>query len=56
MTRIEAIKAYIEKFDKGPPVWGLSEEEVIQRIETALETGREMKNELHDDLEDGKLL
>jgi len=37
------VREYREKFDVGPPVWGLSDEEAINQMKKALKTGREME-------------
>ena len=42
MTLQEAIEAYIEQFDEGPPIFGLSDEEAVRRIQQSLESGEKM--------------
>lgn len=40
MTFIEAIAAYIERFDEGPPIFGWDEHEAVAAIEQALRDGK----------------
>lgn len=35
----EAIIAYRKKFDEGPPIWGMSDNEAIEIIINAIESG-----------------
>lgn len=39
MTLPEAIRAYYEKFDEGPPIFEMDETEALSLIEKALESG-----------------
>ncbi len=43
MTQEEAIKAYFEKFDRGPPIWGLDEDAAIRLIEESLKAGKQLE-------------
>lgn len=40
MTLIEAISRYRSRFDEGPPVIGMEEDEAIEMILDALEKGK----------------
>jgi hypothetical protein len=42
---MELIGKYREKFDEGPPIWEVPEDEAIRLIEEALETGKEIRDE-----------
>ncbi len=39
MKRIDLIKAYFEKFDEGPPIYGMEEDEANRLMKKAIETG-----------------
>ncbi len=41
----EAIAAYREEFDEGPPIWGLEDDEAIEKIERALKSGEPIDDE-----------
>jgi len=37
------IREYREKFNEGPPVWGLDNKQAIKQMKEAIKTGKEMK-------------
>ena len=54
MTYQEAIQAYVEKFDEGPPIREMEEQEAIRAIEAALESGKPMESSpIEDELPEG---
>lgn len=44
----EAIKAYFNCFHEGTPIWGMDDDEVLLRINKALNAGRKMDEDLDD--------
>lgn len=44
MTLQEAIGAYIDRFEEGPPIFGMSEDDAIDLIQQALDEGTPMKD------------
>jgi len=56
MDLMEAIQAYSEKFDEGPPVFGMEEADAIARIEKAIETNTKIEEGAEVDIPDGALL
>lgn len=42
MTLLHAIKAYIERFGEGPPIFGMGNEEAMTGIIKAIATGKPM--------------
>ncbi|MCB1751045.1 MAG: hypothetical protein KDI74_04920 [Gammaproteobacteria bacterium] len=56
MSLTKAIKAYIEMFDVGPPIWGLDEDAAIRLIEESLRTGKQLEPPEDPDIPPGALL
>ncbi|MCP5426754.1 MAG: hypothetical protein H6966_00635 [Chromatiaceae bacterium] len=56
MNLQEAIRAYIETFGEGPPIWSLDELEAVQLIKTAIETGKRFEPPVDPDIPPGALL
>ena len=56
MTLMEAIRAYTEKFDAGPPVFGLDEEAAIAAIRQALDTGEPIEQGADENIPDDAAL
>ena len=52
-TLPEAISAYREKFDVGPPIWEMEEDEALEKIERALKNGEPMDDDDGNVLPDG---
>lgn len=52
----EPIRAYIERFDEGPPIYGMEPEDAIMAIEEALKTGNPMAQGAEKDIPDGAYL
>lgn len=52
----DAITAYIEQFDEGPPIFDMEEDEAILSINEALESGKPLEEGLEKDIPDGALL
>ena len=50
MTLEEAIRSYTDKFDEGPPIYGMEPEDAIAAIEEALERGEPMDRGAEDDI------
>ena len=55
MDLIEAISLYREKFDEGPGIWGMDEDEAIAAMVEAVETGKPMEGLSDENLPDGAL-
>ncbi|NIP71811.1 MAG: hypothetical protein GWO16_01700 [Gammaproteobacteria bacterium] len=45
-----AIDAYIETFDEGPPIFGMSEQRALRSIRKALSTGKPMPHGAEKDI------
>ena len=56
MTLKEAIMAYQEKFGEGPPIFGMSENEALDEIQRALESGTLITTGAEKDIDDDALL
>ena len=39
----DAIQAYIDQFDEGPPILGLSDDDAVRAIQKALDEGQLME-------------
>ena len=53
MNYQDAISAYFEKFDEGPPIRDMDENEAIAAIEVALETGKPITEGKDQDIPEG---
>lgn len=51
-----ALAACIDRFNEGPPIWGMEESESIKRIEAALESGEPIDVDMTAGLPVGALL
>lgn len=56
MDRKEAIAAYFEKFDEGPPIVGMEEDVAILLKEEAIKSGKKMTEGAEVDIPDEALL
>lgn len=54
--RSDTIWAYIEKFNEGPPLIGLSEEEALAQMQAAIKTGKPMPGVDMSEFPDGALI
>ncbi len=52
----QAIIAYIDKFDEGPPIFGMEDDGAIQRIESAIESGEPLEEGAETVIPDDALL
>ena len=50
MGLAEAIRAYIDRFEEGPPVYGMETEEAVALIRQALERGTPMHRGAETDI------
>ena len=56
MNLKEAIQAYYDKFDEGPPIFGMPEEEAIAMIQEAIEKNQPIDEGAEIDIpEDARL-
>ena len=55
MNKKEAIIKYFEMFDEGPPILDMDDEDAIEAIEEALESGEPMSDDPYDIPPDGLL-
>ncbi len=55
MTYQEAIAAYIEKFDEGPPIREMDEQEAIDAMAAAIASGVSMESNIDEELPAGAL-
>ena len=44
MDLMKAIEAYVEKFEEGPPVFGMEEDDAIAQIKKAIETNKKIED------------
>lgn len=51
-----AIAAYIERFDEGPPVFGMEEADAIRAIERAIKSGEPIEDGAEANIPDGAML
>lgn len=51
-----AIAAYIERFDEGPPVFGMEEADAIRAIERAIKSGEPIEEGAESNIPDGAML
>jgi len=56
MNLKDAIAAYFEKFDEGPPIFGMDEVDAVDAIESALELGKPMEEGAEADIPSGAVL
>jgi len=52
----QAIKAYFEKFNEGPPVIGMEEAEAIKKIQDAIENNQIIEEGAEADLPDDVII
>jgi len=56
MTLMEAVSAYIDKFDEGPPIFEMDEHRAISLIKKAIKDGRPMEESADRDIPPGAIL
>lgn len=56
-TRLmEAVRAYIERFNEGLPIFGIEPEDAVRHIQAALDNGKPMKTGAESEIPPGALL
>lgn len=55
-TLMEAVRAYVDRFDEGPPVLGMDEAEAIAMIEEALHAGKPIEDGPESQLPPGAII
>jgi hypothetical protein len=53
---MEAVRAYIERFNEGPPIFGIEPEDAVRQIQAALDKGEPMKTGAESETPPGALL
>lgn len=56
MDFMEAIEAYTEKFNEGPPVFGMDEAEAIKLIEKAIDTNTKIEEGAETQAPEGAII
>jgi len=53
---MEAVRAYIERFNEGLPIFGIEPEDAVRHIQAALDNGKPMKTGAESEIPPGALL
>jgi len=50
------IKQYFDKFNEGPPIFGMEEDEALEKMRNAISTGKEITDTPDKHIPDGAIL
>lgn len=53
---MEAVRAYIARFNEGPPIFGMEPEDAVRQIRAALANGEPVKTGAESEIPPGALL
>lgn len=53
---MEAVRAYLERFNEGPPIFGIEPEDAVRHIQAALDNGEPMKTGAESEIPPDALL